>query len=51
LLFDEANVFDPHRRIVGLRPLWRDAEDVCKTGDIPGLHPIRISVVYFFAMS
>ncbi|MEA2069477.1 MAG: hypothetical protein U9P12_09780 [Verrucomicrobiota bacterium] len=51
LLFDEANVFDPHRRIVGLRPLWRDAEDVCKTGDIPGLHQIRISEVCFFALS
>ena len=50
LLFDASNVFDPKRKIVGLRPLWRDAQDLCRAGDIRGLHEIRISEVCFYAM-
>jgi len=51
LLFDEANVFDPHQSIVNLLPLHGDAAELCKTGDIAGLHQIRIFEVAFFALS
>jgi hypothetical protein len=50
MLFDASNVFDPHRMIVGLKPLWGDAREVCKIDDVQGLHEIRISEVCFYAM-
>jgi hypothetical protein len=50
LLFDTADVFDPNHTILGLEPLLGDVVDLCKAGDIQGLHEIRMCEVCYFAM-
>lgn len=51
LLFDEANVFDPNKKIVTLNPLKGSAVELCKKGDVYGIYRILISEVCFYATS
>jgi hypothetical protein len=51
LLFDDANVFDPNKKIVTLEPLKGDALKLCKLDDILGVYRILVSEVCFWAKS